>query len=122
MSRTTHIEARGASGSSRRVLFGDVKPYAVPDSLDDLRGPASGSIDLPHALLWAPGGGHVDLDEDGGVNLAYRVAIAEGTVADQVAILNRDRLVSVWSELLLPRRARELWEVRFPQLGGGKSA
>jgi len=27
-----------------------------------------------------------------------------------------ERLVEVWPELLLPRRARELWETRFPRL------
>lgn len=47
---------------------------------------------------------------------------AEGTVADQVAVVNRDRLVAVWSELLLPRRVRELWESRFPELCAAVSA
>ena len=56
------------------------------------------------------------LDEKGGVGLVYRAVVAEGAVADQAAILNRDRLVEVWPELLLPRRARELWETRFPRL------
>lgn len=100
----------------RRVFFRDMKPYEVPRSLDDLKGPSGDIVELPHTVLWAPGGGHVDLDAEGGVNLAYRAVLAEGTVADQVAVVNRDRLVAVWPELLLPRRVRQLWEDRFPEL------
>lgn len=100
----------------QRVFFRDIKPYAVPESLEDLRGPAGGVVELPHSVLWAPGDGRVDLDVEGGIGLAYRAVVAEGTVEDQVRIVNRDRLITVWSELLLPRRARELWEARFPEL------
>lgn len=99
-----------------RVFVRDVKPYEVPKSLDDLRGPAGGVVELPHTVLWAPGGCRVDLDEEGGVGLAYRAVVAEGTVADQMAILNRDRLMAAWPDLLLPQRARALWESRFPEL------
>lgn len=106
----------GVAPVEHRVFFRNVKPYAVPESLDELRGPPGGVIELPHTVLWAPGGGRVDLDEEGGVGLAYRAVVAEGTVADQVAVLNRDRLSAVWQELLLPRRPRELWEARFPEL------
>lgn len=55
-------------------------------------------------------------DDPGGIELAYRAVLAEGTVTDQVVILNRDRLVAVWAELMLPRRARGLWEGPFPEL------
>ena len=109
------VESGGESGDAR-VFFRDVKPYALPESLDDLKGPPGGVVDLPHTVLWAPGGGRVDLDEEGGVGLAYRAVVAEGTVADQVAILNQDRLIAVWPVLLLPRRARAMWEARFPEL------
>lgn len=109
-------DARCTVQAERRMFIRDVKPYEVPESLDDLRGPSGGVVELPHTLLWAPGDGRIDLDEKGGVGLVYRAVVAEGAVADQAAILNRDRLVEVWPELLLPRRARELWETRFPRL------
>lgn len=99
-----------------RVYFRDVKPYEVPRSLDELRGPVGGVVELRHSVLWAPGDGCVDLDEPGGVGIAYRAVLSEGTVADQTAVLNRARLIEVWDELLLPRRVRELWEERFPEL------
>lgn len=105
-----NADARG------RVFFRDVKPYAIVDNLDQLRGPAGGVVELSHSVLWAPGGPYVDLDEPGGRGLAYRAVLAEGTVEDLVQVLHRDQLVAVWPELLLPRRVRAMWEARFPEL------
>ena len=48
-----------------RVFLRDVKPYAVPASLNDLAGPATGELVLPHSVMWAPGDGRVDLDVPG---------------------------------------------------------
>ncbi|MFP5347528.1 MAG: transcriptional regulator [Actinomycetes bacterium] len=104
------------SPTEGRVYFRDVKPYEVVDSLDQLRGPSGGVVELSHSVLWAPGGGRVDLDEPGGVGLAYRAVLAEGSIDDLVHVLNRDRLIEVWPELMLPRRVRDMWESRFPEL------
>jgi hypothetical protein len=104
------------SPTESRVFFRDVKPYAVVESLDQLRGPAGGTVELSHSVLWAPGGGRVDLDRPGELRLAYRAVLNEGTVEDLVHVLNRDRLVAVWPELLLPFRVLEMWESRFPEL------
>ena len=38
------------------------------------------------------------------------------TVRDQVRLLNRDRLVRLWAQLLLPARCRAVWEAKFPDL------
>ena len=105
-----------------RVFFRDVKPYEAPVDLAQLRGPAGGVIELSHSVLWAPGGGDVDLDEPGAIHMAYQALLSEGTVADQIAGLNRARLVEVWPELMLPRRVRVLWETRFPELRGAAVA
>lgn len=99
-----------------RVHFRDIKPYAVVDSLDQLQGPVGGVVELSHSVLWAPGGGRVDLDEPGGLGLAYRAVLNEGTVEDLVRVIHCDRLVAAWPELMLPFRVRELWESRFPEL------
>lgn len=37
-----------------RVLFKDIIPYDTPRSLDALRGPASGMLDLPVTVYWGP--------------------------------------------------------------------
>jgi hypothetical protein len=108
--------ASQSSPSEGRVYFRDVKPYAVVDHLDQLHGPAGGVVELSHSVLWAPGGGRVDLDQPGGVGLAYRAVLAEGAVEDLVHVLNPDRLIEAWPELMLPRRVREMWESRFPEL------
>ncbi len=106
----------GEPVAEERVFFRDVKPYAVVDTLAALRGPAGGMVRLPHWVLWTPGGQDVDLDTPGGVGLAYRAVLAEGSVDDIVRVVNRDRLIQVWDTLLLPRRVRSLWEARFAEL------
>lgn len=102
--------------SDDRVVYGDVRPYDVPDSLDDLRGPDGGVVTLPVDVLWAPGGGVVDLDEPGGTALAYQALLQEGTVEQQVRFLHARRLARVWPVLALPVRVRVLWEARFAEL------
>lgn len=102
--------------AAARVFFRDLKPYAIVEDLDQLRGPVGGVVELSHSVLWSPGGPCVDLDEPGGRGLAYRAVLAEGAVEDLVQVLNRDQLVEAWPELLLPRRVREMWESRFPEL------
>lgn len=107
---------------SDRVLFGDVKPYYAPASLDMLQGPRDGVVVLPHSVLWAPGDGAVDLDVPGGTNLAYQALLNEGTPEVQVRLLNRDRLTEWWPRLRLPVRVRSMWEGRFPELGASRAA
>ena len=46
---------------SERVFFRDLKPYAIVESLDQLRGPTEGAVSLSRSVLWAPGDGHIDL-------------------------------------------------------------
>ena len=102
--------------SDDRVFYGDVKPCCAPDSLADLQGPDGGVVTLPSDVLWAPGGGVVDLDEPGGTEVAYQALLQEGTAEQQVRFLHRGRLVRVWPALALPPRVRALWESRFSEL------
>lgn len=102
--------------TEQRVFFHHVKPYAVPDSLENLRGPASGWVQLSHSLYWAPGSRRFNLDEDYGLRRVYVSALAEGTLADVQSLVNAERLVEVWDDLILPTRVRDLWEDRFPRL------
>ncbi|WNB87680.1 transcriptional regulator [Glutamicibacter protophormiae] len=102
--------------TEQRVFFHHLKPYAVPDSLAELHGPASGFVELPHSLYWAPGSRRFNLDEDHGLKRVYVSALAEGTLADVQALVNANRLVEIWDDLILPTRVRDLWEDRFPSL------
>lgn len=116
------MTSQPSSPAEGRVYLRDVKPYAIVDNLDQLRGPVSGTVELSHSVLWAPGGPDVDLDEPGGIGLAYRAVLNEGIVEDLEQILNRDRLVDVWPDLMLGRRVREMWESRFPELRASSAA
>lgn len=102
--------------TEQRVFFHHLKPYPVPDSLDELHGPASGWVELSHSLYWAPGSRRFNLDDDSGIKRVYISALAEGTLADVQALVNKDRLVGLWDELVLPRRVRDLCEEQFPHL------
>ncbi len=97
--------------TEQRVFFHHLKPYPVPDSLDELHGPASGWVELSHSLYWAPGSRRFNLDDDSGIKRVYISALA-----DVQALVNKDRLVGLWDELVLPRRVRDLWEEQFPHL------
>lgn len=101
-----------------RVLFQDIKPYAVPASLDDLHGPAHGLLELPSNVYWGPVS-TVDLGVPGGITKAYQAVLREGRVSDLVDLLNRDVLIRSWDDLMLPDRVRDLWETHFPELTAG---
>ena len=101
--------------TTARMFYRDVKPYAVPSRLTDLHGPAHGRLTLPTNVYWGPNP-VVDLDTDDGIEKAYQSVIQEGRVEDLAAILNPARLRAVWAHLLIPARARDEWEARFPML------
>ena len=106
---------RATQDGDTRVFYRDVKPYDAPARLDELIGPRSGQLTLPHHIYWGPQKS-VDLDTEGGIVKAYQAVLREGSTTDQVQLLNRDRLIEIWQELALPGQVRELWESRFPEL------
>lgn len=98
-----------------RVFYRDIKPYDAPSTLAELGGPREGRVELPIAVYWGPP--YVfDLASKSDVVEMYEATLQEGRVEDQVRLLNRDLLVSVWARLMLPMRVRGLWEQRFPEL------
>jgi hypothetical protein len=101
------------AGDARRVYFRDVKPYAIVDRLDQLRGPAGGTVELSHSVLWAPGGGLVDLDRPGRpLRMSYRAVLNEGTVEDLVRVRPSPSALS--TQTLPPRgRSRPEMQVRL---------
>lgn len=101
-----------------RVRFRDVKPYEVPDSLDELAGPITGKIVLPLRIRWVPGEREYDISNEAHAQIVYQAVLAEGTVQDQRQFVNRNRLIELWPSLNLDQRVVRLWEGRFPQLRG----
>lgn len=96
-------------------------PFILPDSLDDLRGPATGSVELPNRLLWNQSR-PFDLSDEDRMRSLIRIVLREARTEDDLAAyVDRDALVRLWPELGLPQRIRQAWEERFPELGGARS-
>jgi integrase len=97
--------------------YAAVRPYTVPDTLDELTGPTRGAVELPGHLDWGPRRVY-DLDDFSDSRLLYMRVIRESThVEDLRRFLNAQVLQRLWPELVLPPRVRALWENRFPSLG-----
>ena len=71
------------------------RPYAVPESLDLLRGPSSGTVRLPAHLDWS-GSAVYDLDAPGRIIDLYRAVQGEHPDwADYRAAMVRDQRLVV---------------------------
>lgn len=80
-------------------------------------GPVSGSRDSPPAAdrVLGPGRDRGPVHTRG-VEKVYENLIREGTNDLQEALLNVGLLSRVWPQLRLPKRCRDSWEARFPEL------
>lgn len=97
--------------------YGAVRPYTVPDTLDELTGPTEGVVELPGHLDWGPRRQY-NLDDFSDTRLLYMRVIRESThVEDLRRFLNFQVLIRLWPQLVLPARVRALWEERFTRLG-----
>jgi len=102
-----------------RVLYQDVIPYDTPSSLDALQGPADGVLILPITVHWGPDA-TADLSTADGLEKAYENVVREGTREQQEELLNADLLRRVWPQLRLPKRCRDIWQSRFPELAAAR--
>lgn len=101
------MEARG---------YGALRPYVVPETLEELAGPTKGVITLPRHLDWGPERQY-RLDQIADVRLMYMRVIRESATPDDLRrFLNAALLLRLWGELVLPPRVRALWHDRFPEL------
>lgn len=112
-----HVSDNGGMAQPR-TLYEDVRPYTVPESLEELTGPTTGVVELPQHLDWSEQGRY-DLSDPRQRNLMYERVIRESMrVEDLRAFLDGPTLARVWRRLWLPRKVRSLWESRFPSLPG----
>src|ERR1700760_2445171 len=89
------------------------RPYTVPGRLDLLRGPSSGTVQLPSHLDWS-GNAVYDLDAPGRVVDLYRAVLIEAaSPQDLYAYLDERVLRRLWALLWLPAQLRRAWEQRF---------
>lgn len=94
-----------------------LRPVVLPETLDDLRGPASGLVELPVRLYWSAGSRTFDLDNRHEAADMYEAVLdVASSRADLVRYLNARLLIQVWPVLGMNRAKRAAWEERFPVL------
>jgi hypothetical protein len=98
-----------------RFTYAEVRPYAVPEDLDELQGPVHGVVVLPHELAWS-GRREFDLDDTYDRTALYKIVLEEGGRQDLRRFLNKELLQRHWSDLRPARQVRTRWEQRFPGL------
>ena len=74
---------------------------------------------LPITVHWGPDA-TADLSTADGLEKAYENVVREGTRQQQEELLNADLLRRVWPLLRLPKRCRDLWQNRFPELAAAR--
>jgi hypothetical protein len=104
------IEGAGTPAAGYR------RPYPVPDRLDLLQGPSTGTVQLPAHLDWS-GNAVYDLDAPGRIVDLYRAVLIEAaSPQDLYAYLDAAVLRRLWAVLWLPVQLRRAWEQKFPVL------
>ncbi|MBZ6084043.1 hypothetical protein KVH15_23880 [Streptomyces olivaceus] len=89
----------------------------LPESPDELHGPAHGVVELPLHMAWS-GMTSYDLAKPRQRMGLYRTVLHEGLHNDLPHYLNQDLLLQLWPVLrtLVGRTVRAVWEDAFPQL------
>lgn len=92
-------------------------------SLDDLRGPVAGQVELPIWLFWGNPDHTFDLGDQDMRRWLYQTVLREaGRPEDLAAYLDGDTLVALWPELVLPPGVRLAWEEQHPVLQAAVAA
>lgn len=117
--------AASVGGHGQQRTGGWVRPYAVPASLVELRGPTGGVLRLPLSVYSAGAGTgrEFDLTDPGQQAELYEIVLTNGTAAEQARYLHADRLRALWPGLWLPAALREAWRTLLPEpAAGGRAA
>ncbi|WP_024821108.1 hypothetical protein [Arthrobacter sp. 31Y] len=103
-------------GPETRHTIEDSLVYLVPDSFEDLKGPASGVVELPIHLDWGPVRRY-DVGDDASCRTLYQLTLQNSGSTEEMAwFLNAGRLLALWPSMRLPGRCRQLWNDAFTQL------
>jgi hypothetical protein len=89
----------------------------VAESLDSLRGPDEGVVELPLHLFWSAPDRRFDLSRESMLRSMYETVLGQAArPEDLTGFLNGAILVRVWPDLFLPRPVRRAWEDQHPAL------
>jgi len=99
-----------------RPSFWSTRSIWVVNNLESLRGPSTGTVEPVLHIQWSTRR-PVRLDDPRQVCEWYASVLRESTGDEDLeTLLNRELLIRMWPELILPGRVREIWESRFPEL------
>jgi hypothetical protein len=94
-----------------------LRPVVVAGSLETLRGPVEGLIELPQRLFWSGAERVFDLSDSDRLLEMYEVVFdAARTEADLAEYINGETLARVWPDVALAPRVRRAWEAAHPDL------
>lgn len=94
------------------------RPVAIPEQLlSNADAQTSGVVFLPLHIWWSDPPRSFDLDDRSQLVRAYGLVLAEGTEADVLRFIDPTVLLSIWSELLIPRYVQDAWETAFAKWG-----
>jgi len=95
----------------------------VVTDLANLRGPATGTVELPLRLFWSSTDRRFDLDTASTRRWLCQTVLREAAQpSDLTDYLNCDVLPRLWPELRLPAGVRRAWEDQHPILHSSGSA
>jgi hypothetical protein len=94
-----------------------LRPVVVAGSLEALRGPVEGLVELPQRLFWSGADRVFDLSDPDRLLEMYEVVFdAARTETDLAEYINGEMLARVWPDVALAPRVRRAWEVVHPDL------
>jgi hypothetical protein len=93
-----------------------LRQVAVPDRLDDLKGPGAGVVELPITLFWSRPDRKFNLDDRYQAIDMYLAVLDRGSVDELATYLSGKLLVELWPDLHLTRAKRLPWQARFAEL------
>ena len=100
-----------------RLFVYQGRPVLVAASLADLRGPASGSVELPLRLYWSAPDRTFSLDDPAERRKVYEIVVREARRPDDLAVfLDGDTLIALWPGIFLPKPVWRAWEDEHPAL------
>jgi hypothetical protein len=117
------VPGRGGYGMLVRMSrYAAARIYTLPESLDELVGPTSGTRTLPRHIDGGPYYEY-DLADEADLLLMYERVIREAqSPADLQSHLSANQLRRHWTDLFLPAPARAAWQTRFPELAPAAAA
>ncbi|WP_144938760.1 transcriptional regulator [Rothia kristinae] len=104
--------------TEQRIRFRDLKHYETVEDLDELTGPAHGTVTLPVSVFWSGVTRTFDLDNPSHRAQVYSSVLTNGYGPQMREFVNRDRFIEDWSRLRLDQRIVDLWTSRHPVLAG----